>query len=598
MLPASLEGIGLECVVSEADPRGGYFSEISTSHTPIKIGMKLTGEIQSVTQIGDVFEAKVAVTNSGNLTAGQGTEANVYLECLYGNAKEVYGVSDQILSTVDLSGLAPGKTMSDTLTLEIPASVFNYCGYDAVTLRLFSPEYEEIDESDQCFVCLDAPMGLTLGAGSARRMSVGEVFTPRLSYDLSPFRDQNTSVAYTSEDPSVAMVMNGQVFAVGTGTTTITATVLPYGTSTTMEVQVTDGGWSVMPSDDTAEEASVTVTATKELTDSAIAAQSDGTITVNLSAVGKKVTTAVIPAAQMDAMAGAVAAEGGAERVEIVLFDGIVKLDSDTVEKLAETDKDVSVTLKSSGSTTTVEVKAGDTNVDVDVKVALPAAGSGQVLVIVKPDGTEEIVKKSVVSGGTVYAEIPAGSTVKLADKAKAFGDVAAGVWYKDAVDFVSSHGLFQGTDKGFEPDLKMNRAMLATVLYRLEGAEATGKNPFADVADDAWYTDAVIWASGAGIVTGTGNGFEPDAPVTREQIAVMLYRYANYLGLDTGERTPLGGFNDGARTSPWATDAMQWAVSVGLFQGNADGSLNPGGDATRAEVATLLERMVKLIVV
>ena len=77
-----------------------------------------------------------------------------------------------------------------------------------------------------------------------------------------------------------------------------------------------------------------------------------------------------------------------------------------------------------------------------------------------------------------------------------------------------------------------------------------------------------------------------------------MFYRYANYLGLDTSARTPLNGFNDGGKTASWASDAMQWAVSVGLFQGNADGSLNPGGKATRAEVATLLERMVKLIVV
>jgi hypothetical protein len=283
--------------------------------------------------------------------------------------------------------------------------------------------------------------------------------------------------------------------------------------------------------------------------------------------------------------------------VEIKLSDGTVKLDADTLNALAESGKDVTVTVKNNGSTTTVEVKAGDTNVDVDVKVALPAAGSGQVLVIVKPDGTEEIVKKSVVSGGTVYAVIPAGSTMKLVNRAKSFGDVAANAWYKSAVDFVSSHSLFQGTDKGFEPDLPMNRAMLATVLYRLEGAEATGTNPFGDVPNDTWYTDAVIWASGAGIVTGTGAGFEPDAPVTREQIAVMLYRYANYLGLDTSARTPLSNFRDGGKTADWAKDAMQWAVSVGLFQGNADGSLNPGGKATRAEVATLLERMVKLIV-
>ena len=142
-----------------------------------------------------------------------------------------------------------------------------------------------------------------------------------------------------------------------------------------------------------------------------------------------------------------------------------------------------------------------------------------------------------------------------------------------------------------------MNRAMLATVLYRLEGATAAGTNPFADVADDAWYAPAVIWASGAGIVTGTEIGFEPDKPVSREQIATMPYRYANLLGLDTSSKASLNDFRDGNEVSPWASDAMRWAVSVGLFQGDGNGALNPKNDATRAEVAAIIERMIKLIV-
>jgi len=400
-------------------------------------------------------------------------------------------------------------------------------------------------------------------------------------------------VVYTSADPSVATVVDGRLVAVSAGTTSLTATVLPFGTSTSVKVTVSNAGAELPAAVDE------TATVTQARADAAIAAQSDGTITVDLSAVGKKVTTAVIPAAQMDALAGAVAAEGGAERVDLVLSDGTVKLDADDVQVLAKSGKDVVVTVKNNDNgTVTVDVATDGQSANIAVKVALHSMGSGQVLVIVKPVGTEEIVKKSVVAGGAIYAEIPAGSTVKLANRAMSFGDVPATAWYKGAVDFVSSHGLFQGTDVGFEPDLPMNRAMLATVLYRLEGAKATGTNPFGDVKDDTWYTDAVIWASGAGIVTGTGAGFEPDAPVTREQIAVMLYRYANYLGLDTSARTPLSNFRDGGKTADWAKDAMQWAVSVGLFQGNADGSLNPGGKATRAEVATLLERMVKLIVV
>jgi hypothetical protein len=174
---------------------------------------------------------------------------------------------------------------------------------------------------------------------------------------------------------------------------------------------------------------------------------------------------------------------------------------------------------------------------------------------------------------------------------------VAEDAWYVEAVDFVSSHELFQGTDRGFEPDTPMNRAMLATVLYRLEDAAAVGVNPFPDVAEGTWYTDAVTWASAAGIVNGTDKGFEPMEPVTREQIAAMLYRYAIYLGLDTQDRAGLEGYADGGKTSAWAVNAMEWAVSVGLFKGDDNGNLNPGGNATRAEVATLLQRMVGIIV-
>lgn len=138
---------------------------------------------------------------------------------------------------------------------------------------------------------------------------------------------------------------------------------------------------------------------------------------------------------------------------------------------------------------------------------------------------------------------------------------------------------------------------MLATVLYRQEGAEAAGENSFADVPADAWYADAVTWANGNGIVMGTDRGFEPDKNITREQIVTMLYRYVKYLGLDVGGEADLSGFPDDGETSAWAGEAMQWAVSVGLFRGDDNGALNPQGEATRAEVATLLQRLDALIV-
>ena len=300
----------------------------------------------------------------------------------------------------------------------------------------------------------------------------------------------------------------------------------------------------------------------------------------------------------LDADAVKAAAEANVD-LHVETEVGTIKVDSNTLNELADSGKDIAVTVTANDDgTTTLNVTVDGESVDAKVKVELPAADEGQVLVIVNADGTETVVKKSLVEDGKAYAEIPAGATVKVVEgESIEFGDVADSAWYAEAVEFVASHELFQGTDKGFEPEMTMNRAMLAMVLYRLEDATATGNSNFPDVSDDAWYAEAVAWASETGIVNGTGKGFEPNAPVTREQIATMLYRYANVIGLDTGTRGELSSFPDGSETSRWAQDAMAWAVSVGLFQGDDTGALNPKGDATRAQVATLFERMIGLIV-
>jgi len=221
----------------------------------------------------------------------------------------------------------------------------------------------------------------------------------------------------------------------------------------------------------------------------------------------------------------------------------------------------------------------------------------GNVLVIVDKDGTETVVKKSLVDGDTVKAILNGSCTVKVVDNTKEFTDTDAH-WAKDSIAFAASHELFQGTgDKTFGPDLPMDRAMLATVLYRLEDAAAQGENPFDDVAQDAWYTDAVIWANAEKIVTGTGAGFAPQRPITRQEIVTMLYRYAKAVGLDTKQSADLKDYTDAGAVASWAKDAMEWAVAVGLVKGKTDTTLEPEANATRAEVATLMERMVKLLV-
>ena len=181
----------------------------------------------------------------------------------------------------------------------------------------------------------------------------------------------------------------------------------------------------------------------------------------------------------------------------------------------------------------------------------------------------------------------------------KAFTDLDARAWYHEGVDYALTNGLMNGVGGGrFEPDGQLTRAQLVTVLYRAAGEPDTGKqvNPFTDVADDTWYTKAVIWAANNGIVNGVAkNVFAPDASITREQIATMLYRYA---GAEAAKEDKLSAFPDAAKFSDWAKEALNWAVASGLINGVADANgtanLEPQATATRAQIATILMRWLE----
>jgi hypothetical protein len=266
---------------------------------------------------------------------------------------------------------------------------------------------------------------------------------------------------------------------------------------------------------------------------------------------------------------------------------------------------DVKLT-KNSADTYTLALTADDkavAAVDGGVKLTLPAedADAGTVAVLVHADGTEEVVKKSVGKDGAVTVPLDGSATVKIVDNAKSFGDVGSGAWYNDAVRFASSHELFQGTggDK-FSPDASMTRGMLVTVLHRLENEPAAAGELFADIAGGAYYADAVAWASVNGIVNGTGGGrFSPDTEITREQLAVMLYRYNAWSSAADGglPDADLSGFPDAGSVSEYAEDAMKWAVGAGLIQGRGS-ALAPQGTATRAEVATILQRFIEQLTI
>ena len=173
------------------------------------------------------------------------------------------------------------------------------------------------------------------------------------------------------------------------------------------------------------------------------------------------------------------------------------------------------------------------------------------------------------------------------------FYDVRPDAWYADDVKYAYDHGLMNGTGPfTFLPEATTTRAQVVTILHRLAGSPQVAGVPFNDTPADAWYTPAVAWAYHIGIVNGVGGGrFAPNSPVTREQLAVMLYNYANTAGYPTFARAELGKFTDADRVSAWAADALSWANAVELINGVGGNRLNPGGNATRAQVSAILHR-------
>ena len=176
------------------------------------------------------------------------------------------------------------------------------------------------------------------------------------------------------------------------------------------------------------------------------------------------------------------------------------------------------------------------------------------------------------------------------------FTDVRESDWFYEDVAFAYENGLFAGTsDTTFSPNASMTRAMLVTVLYRLEGQPAVnGRSGFSDVQYNGYYEDAVTWAADNGIVNGTSTTtFSPNANVTREQMAAILYRYAQHKKYNTAASSGLNGFTDHASVSGYAAASLEWAVAEKLVNGS-NGKLMPTGNATRAQVAAILHRFVE----
>ena len=296
-------------------------------------------------------------------------------------------------------------------------------------------------------------------------------------------------------------------------------------------------------------------------------------------------------------------------------YDGSSRVSSPykvTKDVILTAEWDYNGSSSSSGSTRyTVSVEDTDNG---SVKVSPTRASKGStVTVTVKPDEGYELdeltvtdkngdsVKLTDKGDGKYTFQMPASkvtveavfTAVEPEPEGLPFTDVTSGDWFYDAVAYVYDKGMMEGTtDTTFAPTMNLTRSMIAQVLYNLEERpEAPGAAGFTDVAAGAWYADAVNWAAARGIVKGYDTGaFGPEDSVTREQLAAILYRYAQAKGYDTTQ----GGmavreFSDSASISDWAQTAMSWAVNAQVLSGKGNGVLDPQGTATRAEVAQML---------
>lgn len=274
---------------------------------------------------------------------------------------------------------------------------------------------------------------------------------------------------------------------------------------------------------------------------------------------------------------------------------GDVTIPNGGLSGLASQGGNVTVTAEKSGSTAALTVTAGGTTVDhvdggVTLTVPYEKAVPGAVAVLVKEDGTREVIRKSVADKGEVSIPLDGSATVEIIDNHKVFTDTD-GHWAGDAIDFVTARELYAGTSATtFAPNTPMSRGMLARVLHNLESnPDHTFTGTFSDL-NGHWATDSILWAADRGIVGGYPNGtYGADDDISREQLAVMLWRYAG----SPMTNHSLNHFTDVNSISGYARTALAWANENGIVGGIGNNVLDPQGKATRAQVAAMLMRMM-----
>lgn len=285
-----------------------------------------------------------------------------------------------------------------------------------------------------------------------------------------------------------------------------------------------------------------------------------------------------------------------------------------TVESMSATD--VSLPAEDIKNAVIVSVSISSENKNItsfdggSLSVLIPFAGDYKEgerhkVIVISADGTSEVLPGKVVkTDGKAFVEVSVthlSTFVATGLSVKGYNDVKNDAWYYDAVEYASLNGLMTGVyENTFAPETQISRAMLVTMLYRMAGSPAvTAKSSFEDVKDSTlWYYNAVVWASEKGIADGYGNGsFGVNDSITREQMSAFFYRYAKYKGcnVSVGEETNILSYSDSAQISDWAYPSLQWAIGAGIINGTGANTLSPLGTAQRCEAAAVITRFVKM---
>jgi len=492
------------------------------------------------------------------------------------NQRVTWTSSNTSVATVGLnSGLV---TAFNVGTTTIRATTSNPAIYTEITLT----------------VSQSVVTGVTITGGN-RNMTVGSTLT--LQAVVTPANAPNRDVTWTSSNTNVASIdAYGVVTAQGLGTTTITVTTVDGGRtywititvspSTVTGVSIYGGNFSIAVGN-TRQLQAVITPANAPNRDVTWASSNTTILTIDANGV-------VTAHGMGTATITVTTADGGRTATVTVTVTPRVAVTGVTIPG-----GNFSLT---TGSTRQLNANftpsnATNTNVTWATNNAVVATVDANGLVTARNPGSAVITVTT--QDGSFTASVAV--TVTPAVQPPQFTDVPPTAWFRQYVDTVTSAGLFQGTAPGiFSPNSTMTRAMFAQVMANLEGvnlASYAGVTPsFVDVSPNSWYFTAVEWAARMGIVTGfDGGNFAPNAPVTREQIAVMIYRYINIAGISLPHGI-MPVFTDQGSVSSWAVDAVNAMQAASIITGRPDGRFDPQATATRAEVAAIFARLLELI--